>query len=44
VELKGLGVDSILMDMEKKVSRYDFEAALGLLEDFSKALALKARN
>ncbi len=41
VELKGLGVDSILLDLEKRVSRYDFEGALDLMEDFSKALSSK---
>jgi len=38
VELKGLGVDSILLDLEKKVSRYDFEGALELLDELSKVL------
>ncbi len=41
-DLKGCGVDDILHELEREVSRYDFEAALGLMEDFSKALELKA--
>ncbi len=36
VELKGLGVDSVLLDLEKRVSGYDFDGALNVLEDLAK--------
>jgi signal transduction histidine kinase/DNA-binding response OmpR family regulator/purine-cytosine permease-like protein/HPt (histidine-containing phosphotransfer) domain-containing protein len=40
VELKGAGVDSILLEIEKKVSQYDFDGALDLMDEFSNALEI----
>jgi PAS domain S-box-containing protein len=41
-KLKGCGVDSVLVDLEKKASRYDFEGAIEVLEDLKKFLNISS--